>query len=92
MSQEIFCIHCGKKNPAESYYCMYCGGLMARIETSAPVQPLPSSEAAELTCPYCDQVFHLAEGVTQLICVQCAASFEVKTVNGEKQLEILRFI
>lgn len=92
MSQEVFCIHCGSRNPAEAAYCMSCGGLLPRMETDTPAQPTQVSNDGELKCPYCDQVFHLAEGVTQLICIQCAASYEVKVVNGVKQLEILRFV
>lgn len=92
MSQEVFCICCGSKNPAEAVYCMSCGGLLPRLETGASSQPTQVSTDGDLKCPYCDQVFHLADGVTQLICIQCAASFEVKVVNGVKQLEILRFI
>ncbi len=92
MSQEVFCIHCGVKNPAEAAYCMSCGGLLPRMEAAAIAQPAQAFDDGALKCPYCDQVFHLAEGVTQLVCIQCAASFEVKMINGVKQLEILRFI
>lgn len=85
---EAYCIHCGKKNLPEARFCLYCGKSIPRENKSEPAQ---TPETKNLECPYCGQMIQPQEDVTQLICLQCAAAFEIKRDGGSARLEILRF-
>lgn len=86
---EIFCIHCGGKNLPEARFCQACGKPI--VQANEPDSPAAQQNLEALECPYCGQQIIPAAGVTQLVCIQCAAAFEVKHEGSLTKLEILRF-
>ncbi len=87
MSAEVFCIHCGRKNLAEARFCQFCGEPIPQIDEG----PVETKSNEVLECPYCGQQMSVEKNISQLLCIQCAAAFEVKRVNGKPELNILRF-
>ncbi len=87
MSTEIYCIHCGRKNLAEAHFCQFCGKLIP----GSSEEPEAPKANDNLECAYCGQIITVEKEVTQLLCIQCAAAYEVKWTGGIPSLEILRF-
>ena len=50
-----------------------------------------SKTAHELECPYCSSKMQVPSSVDQLICLECAAAFEVVRMEDAARLEILSF-
>jgi len=50
-----------------------------------------SKTALELECPYCSSKMQVPSSVDQLICLECAAAFEVVRTDDAARLEILTF-
>ena len=87
--EPVFCIQCGKKNLAEARFCQYCG---TPIPPGTEKNALTlNQEREELECPYCEQQMSVGADVTQLLCIQCAAAFEVQRESGETILAVLIF-
>jgi len=86
MSTEIYCIHCGRKNLPEARFCQFCGKPIPQ----STEQMVAIGKNEKLECPYCGQQISPTPDVTQLVCIQCAAAFEVHREGDNLELVILR--